>query len=409
MLNEKQQQAFDMATTRKLSILTGAPGTGKTYTLKEIHRWGRDQGKTILQAAPTGKAAKQMQSVTGRVATTIHKLLEVQVAGNGEFSFRKGIYDPISCDMLVLDECSMITNNLMARVMDAIDFRRTSLLLIGDHYQLPSVGAGAVLRDLIDCEIIPTIELTEIQRNSGDIVKACHRIKDGKGYEFNRKIDLESGKNLVHIEASDSEAVHAIVKRIVCQQGPERGYDPVNSIQVLSPTNTITGMSCDALNQILQANLNPSMPIKDFGMKVGDKIINTKNRLVDDLSGSPEMLVNGDIGFVKDINIDKKWLTIDFVDPLRTVLLRMYDNHLLLAYAITVHRFQGSEAPVVIFPIHSAFSRFLTRNWLYTAISRAKEICFTVGQKSAIRRAINTTIVDDRVTMLKEKIWEGGI
>jgi len=403
-LNDRQQIAHKMAITSKVSIITGAPGVGKTYTLASIHEWAKDNRVKIAQAAPTGKAAKQMTMATGIAASTIHKLLEPRKSTNG-FEFTRNQENPINADMVVLDECSMITNNLMADVIRAIDFDRTSLLLIGDHYQLPSVGAGAVLRDLIGSGVVPVTELTEIQRNSGDIVRACHLIKDSKIYEPSEWLDTKNGQNLRHLEVSSPEMIHHYIREIVTERMPSRGHDPVWDVQVLSPTNKRTILSCDGLNTMLQKKLNSGNPAIDkYNFRVGDKIIQTKNEQIPNLVGEKELVVNGDIGLITEIDKSAKLLTVTFFDPDRAVRIPMYDHNLLMAYCITVHRFQGSEAPVVIIPVHSSFNFFVNRNWLYTAISRAKEICITIGQFSAIRQAIKTDMAIKRVTRLKEKL-----
>lgn len=404
-LTSEQQQALEMAQSNRISILTGAPGVGKTYTLKAILDWAQSERMYVAQASPTGKAAKQMTAATGRQATTIHRMLAPRMGNNGNFIFSMNEDNKLYEDLIVLDECSMITNSLMASVMKAIDTSKTRLLLVGDHYQLPSVGAGAILRDLIASGRIPCTELTEIQRNSGDIVKACHRIKNGKYYKPSAKLNPDAGLNLRHIEIRSFERIQDTIRQIVCGRMVERGYDPVWDVQVLSPTNTRTELSCQALNKILQGELNSSNPaIEGTIFRVNDKVIQTKNEKLKTPTGSEELVINGDQGTILEINIKRKQIVVKFDDPKRVVTVPLRKNKLLLAYTITVHRFQGSEAPVIVIPIHTGFNFFINRSWLYTAISRAQEICITIGQFDAVREAIKWEMVMGRKTRLKEKL-----
>jgi len=409
-LNEKQSIAFEAIKTSRISILTGAPGTGKTFTLKAVLNWADENHIRTSLAAPTGKSAKQITVATNREATTIHRMLEPRMGNNGNFVFGRNEKNKLDADLIILDECSMITNDLMASVMRAIDTSKTRLLLVGDHYQLPSVGAGAILRDLIASGRIPCTELTEIQRNSGDIVKACHKIKDGNYYQPSKKLGPESGLNLRHIECRSIERIQEIIRQLVCGRMVERGFNPIWEVQVLSPTNTRTGLSCEALNSILQAELNSNPKLEKTIFRVDDKVIQTKNEKIKTPIGDEEFIVNGDMGSILDISLKRKQIIVKFENPDRTVVipLRGKNNNLLLAYCITVHRFQGSEAPVVIIPVHSGFNFFINRPWIYTAISRAQSICITVGEFSAIEKAIDTEMVLHRKTFLKEKLL-GGI
>lgn len=405
-LTSEQQQAFEMVQNNRISIIAGAPGVGKTYTLKAILDWADSERIWTAMASSTGKAAKQMTVATDREATTIHRMLEPRMGNNGNFVFGKNETNKLTEDFIILDECSMITNGLMASVMKAIDTSKTRLLLVGDHYQLPSVGAGAILRDFIASGRIPCTELTEIQRNSGDIVKACHKIKDGKYYTPSEILDPDNGLNLRHVEVRSPERIQEVIRQIVTGRMVERGYDPVWQVQVLSPTNERTQLSCKALNKVLQAELNSSPKLENTIFRVNDKVIQTKNEKIKTPTGGEELVVNGDMGTILDIRLKKKQVIVNFDNPDRTVSIPLYGkaNKLLLAYCITVHRFQGSEAPVVIIPIHSGFNFFINRPWIYTAISRAKSICITVGEFSAIEKAIDTEMVLHRKTFLREKL-----
>lgn len=417
VLTDQQLSAVEMVKKNKISLLVGGPGCGKTTTTLEIMNWAKSENLNILQTAPTGKAAKRMMQATGEYASTIHSMLGC-IFEDGEFLFAHNKDFPLDADLIILDEISMITNDLMARVMDAVDVRRTRVLLVGDQDQLPSVGAGAVLRDLLASGVIPHTELDIIHRNSGEIVSACHKIKKGQGYVPYNKLDLEAESpiNLIHIECFTPEQALVGIQRLVCDVIPEKyGYDPIDEIQVISPVNSKGPLSCDSINAVLQDKLNPTSKVKDvFGedekksdsqkikFRPGDKVINTKNSKAKTVSGEETGIVNGDIGIVKDVT--NKIITVEFADPDREVEILRKEHKLLHAYCITCHRFQGSEAPVIIIPVHTQFNYFLSNPWIYTAISRAKVICVTIGTFGTVEYAIRNRIPNNRTTKLKERI-----
>ena len=319
---------------------------------------------------------------------------------DGEFSFSCNEDHPLRYELVIVDECSMVPNRLMADLLRAIDPDQTKVLLVGDQGQLPSVGAGAVLRDILASGVVPHVELTQIHRNSGDIVKACHRILRGESYAPSEKLDPEAGLNLRHIEATHPEEIRDAIVEIVSKRMPARGYDPVWDVQVISPVNSRTVLSCEGLNQVLQSALNPMPPVAEGSpFRINDKVIQTKNQTIDN-----EYVVNGDMG--KIINEAGARMEVQFFNPDRLVKIPRKGNNLLLAYCITCHRMQGSEAPVVIIPVHKSFGFFVNRSWIYTAISRAKDICITVGQFEAIAQAIGRQDAVVRKTMLKEKLQE---
>ena len=395
MLTPEQQSAVAMVKNNSVSILTGAPGVGKTFTCKQIIQEFRDAKQTVLLAAPSGKAAKRLSEATGRIASTIHRLLEAEMR-NGMFYFNCNETNPLDADLVILDEVSMVSNGLMCDFLKAVT-KGTKILFVGDQYQLPSVGPGAVLRDFLASGKIPHVELTEIHRNAGDIVYACHKIKDGKFYEPSPKLDLERGMNLRHVEAKNPVQIKNIIQELVIKRLPARGYNPVWDVQVLSPTNKMSDISCKSLNTMLQQQLNPKPPVNGTIFRIGDKVIQTKNESI-----NGDYVVNGDLGTIVDIKA--KHLTVSFYNPDRKVEISRKSNNLLLAYAITGHRFQGSEAPVIIIPVHRTLSYILNRPWIYTAISRARQICITVGQFDAIRQAIRKEGANLRLTKLREKL-----
>lgn len=397
ILTSEQNAAVQMVQACPVSILTGGPGTGKTTTCREILNWADSTGIRVSCCAPSGKAAKRMEESTGRTATTIHRLLEAEAQIGGGFGFTRNASNPIDCGLLVIDETSMVDNSLMAALLRAVP-KDSKVLFVGDDSQLPSVQEGAILRDIVQSATIPHTNLTVIHRNSGDIVRACHGIKRGEMYEPSATLDVDAGLNLRHVECSNPARIKDIVTELVCDRMPARGFDPLNDIQVLCATNDKTDISCAALNTALRARLNPMFDA-DAATKqafhAGDKIINTKNETTKD-----SFIINGDMGFVMEA--DEKRMICAFSDPERSIPLHQKMNNLLLAYAITVHRFQGSEAPVVIIPVHRSASFLLTRAWIYTAISRAKLICITVGERAAVHMAIKKDDSNNRITRLKE-------
>lgn len=405
ILTKQQIMAVEMVKQHSVSILTGGPGTGKSTTVLEVIKWARSENLSVFQACPTGKAAKRLIESTGEFASTIHAMLGCEFV-NGHFEFVHNKKNPLGCDLLILDEISMITNDLMCRVLEAIDPKKTRLLLIGDADQLPSVGPGAVLRDMLSSKVIPHTELDIIQRNTGTIVAACHKIKNGIVYSPPDALDLEHPDgpvNLIHVECDTPEQTLSGIEAIVCNRMPLRGYDPVNDVQVISPVNEKGLLSCKSINERLRDRLNPLTWDDDgYPFRAKDRVINTKNEYYPGSDTEKEYIVNGDIGFVDEIRT--KEIVVTFSDPERQVVIPKKDKHLLHAYCITCHRFQGSEAPVIVIPVHKQFDRFLSNAWIYTAISRGREIVITIGCFDTIAKAIRNRTPNDRKTKLTERL-----
>lgn len=395
-----QQEAFRLCMVHPVFILTGAPGTGKTYTLRRIIQQFTEWHHKIALAAPTGKAAKRMSEMVDMSASTIHRLLGPEPyydKGETKFSFHYGVGAPLPEDLVVIDEFSMVDIPLAASLFRAIA-PGTRVLIVGDHYQLPSVGPGAALRDLLAASV-PSYELTEIKRNTGDIVKACHAIKDGRPAIPSPTLDPQEGFNLRHIEESDPIQIQQIIREIVCERMARRpeGYDPVWDVQVLSPMNERTLLSCLHLNEMLQSALNIHPPVKGTPFRVGDKVLQRKNESIGE-----EFVVNGDLGTILEITNSE--IIVMFRYPERKASVKRKEHHLTLAYCITIHKMQGSEAPVIILPVHSSFGGFFNRELVYTAISRARDICITVGQWDALEAAAGRVSNSRRITRLAELI-----
>jgi exodeoxyribonuclease V alpha subunit len=404
-------------------ILCGAPGTGKTYTVARIVRSLITAGLSVELAAPTGKAAKQMslalQAVCPRQARTIHSLLEPSVDEDGEFSFNRGPGNPLNCDVLIVDEFSMVDIRLCRSLLSAVR-DTTRLLIVGDHYQLPSVGPGSVLRDLLAAGV-PHHELTEIKRNAGDIVRACHAIKDGRnsaGFATD-KLDLDTGRNWRHLENPDAGAIKAIIEELVRDKLPARQLDMLWDVQLVAPTNERGELSCESLNAVARGILNPA-PEQHEGLPFspGDKVVRTRNgnvdgeylgdpggESIDTIIDDPDVrIVNGDIGIVEAI--DARRITVRLRYPDRRVELKRGDHHLKLAYCMTCHKMQGSECPVVVLPLHRSFSRMpmVSREWIYTAFSRAKQMLITVGDLGALRPIVRRVSAGERQTTLCQRL-----
>ncbi len=408
VLTDQQKAAVEMVKNHSFSVLTGKPGTGKTTATVKILEWAISEQLIVTQCAPTGKAAKRMMEATEFPAATIHSTLQC-IFENNKFFFKHNVKNPLKTDLIIVDEASMITNELMASLMRAIDVERTRILLIGDTGQLPAVGPGDILRDILACDKIPHTELDIIHRNSGSIVEICAKIHAGEVYQPAKKLDTEAENpiNLIHLERHAPEIILNAIKSIIKDRMPNRDFDPIWDVQVISPVNSRGQLSCDSLNEALQNHLNPLRSTWDaeYQFRPGDKIINTKNKQVATTDNTIIYAVNGDIGRVEEIG-DKRMI-VTFFAPDREVFINKKDKDIRLAYGITCHRMQGSEAPVIIIPIHPSFGYFVTRKWLYTAISRAKKICITVGDSSAIPKIINNTSGMDRCTKLKEKLIHG--
>jgi exodeoxyribonuclease V alpha subunit len=416
-LEPDQRLALDKALTHGVLILTGAPGTGKTTTIKQIV--DAFPGSMVKVAAPTGKAAKRVFEQTGREASTIHRLLEPQMPDGKTWDFARNEENPIEASLIILDEVSMVDVWLMARFLEAVA-PGVRLILVGDSYQLPSVGAGNVLRDLLGAGTIASQELVTFKRqNPGVLLQNIHRVKRGE------MIENGSGTDDFHLLAlEEEEDIQRTIVNLVVHQIPKlHSVDPTWDVQVIVPRRTERIPSClvaHKMNAALQHALNPhGEPAGWF--RIGDKVIQIKNEYnVPDVEGVAVSLLNGDIGELLDpamnlelrrVEMDKneakklrgETLRVLFRDPDRIVDVSMDDHNLELAYAITGHKMQGSEAKVVVIPMHrNAGPLVLQRNWFYTAISRAKEQCYLVGQPSEIAATIGRVDQSRRFTQLKE-------
>jgi len=391
--DEVQMQAILKAVTSKVLVLTGGPGTGKTTTTLGIITAFREAGASIILAAPTGRAAKRLSEATGMEAKTIHRLLEVKPP-NG---YKRNEENPLEGDVLILDECSMIDIMLMYNLLKAIPDAMT-VIMVGDIDQLPSVGAGNVLRDLIESRCIPVIRLTRIFRQAQEsrIVMNAHRINAGK------MPDISNGdtSDFFFMEREEAEDVANTITELVQRKLP--GYYKVApaDIQVLTPMQR-GPIGAVSMNQALQERLNPdgySLKRGAFSYRVNDKVMQIRNNY-------EKEVFNGDIGTVSYVNLEDKELTVMFEG--REVKYDISElEELVLAYATTIHKSQGSEYPIVVMPITMNHFIMLQRNLIYTGITRAKKILVLVGTKKALGYAVRNVTVTKRNTLLSERIRE---
>ena len=394
-LAASQKAAIRLALTSKLLVITGGPGVGKTTLVKSILTILAVKGVRPLLCAPTGRAAKRLAESTGLEAKTIHRLLEIDPI-NGQF--KRNADNPLDCDLLVADECSMIDVPLANQLLKAVG-TSTAMILVGDVDQLPSVGPGQFLGDLIDAGAVPVIRLTEVFRQaaSSRIVRSAHQINQGIVPSLPEKGEAS---DFYFIAADDPETIAQTVVDLVQTRLPKKfDVDPVRDIQVLCPMNRgITGAR--GINQALQAALNPpgEQSIDKFGNRfgVGDKVMQIENNYDRDV-------FNGDIGFVTGIDMDDEELAVEFDGRLVSYPFSELDE-LVLCYATTIHKSQGSEYPVVVIPISTQHYMMLKRNLIYTGITRGKTLVVLVGQKKALAMAVKGKQVVRRWSKLKERL-----
>lgn len=389
--DEVQAEAIREAVSSKVMVLTGGPGTGKTTTTQGIIAALKAMGLRILLAAPTGRAAKRMSEATGMEAKTIHRLLEY----NPQDGYKRNDDNPLEGDALIVDECSMIDLLLMNNLMKAIP-AGMRLVLVGDIDQLPSVGAGNVLRDIIDSNRIPVIRLTRIFRQAQEsrIVMSAHAINKGVFP------DTSNGKHtdFFFIQQEEPEqAVDTIVK-LVKERLPNAYKRPTSDIQVLTPMQRgVVGAA--NLNMALQTVLNPgqvSLNRSGYSFRQGDRVMQLRNNY-------DKEVFNGDLGYIERVDMEDRTLFVCFDG--RTVEYDVSElDELTLAYATTIHKSQGSEYPIVVMPVLMTHYVMLQRNLIYTGITRAKKICVLVGTKKALSFAIRNLSVLKRNTKLKERL-----
>jgi len=398
-LAESQIVAIRLALKSKVVVMTGGPGVGKTTIIRGILRILAAKGTELLLCAPTGRAAKRMTEATGFEAKTIHRLLEVDPKSDG---FKRGEDNPLDCDLLVVDEASMVDVLLMQALLKAIP-DRAALLVVGDIDQLPSVGPGQVLADIISSGAVPVVRLTEVFRQAAQsrIITNAHRINQGMVPDLSPP---ESDSDFYFVQAEDPETAVARIIELVKTRIPKRfGLDPIRDIQVLCPMNR-GGVGARSLNIELQGALNPAgeHKVERFGwtFSPGDKIMQVENNY-------DKEVYNGDIGTIDSVDTAEGVLAASFDG--RTITYEFGELDMLVpAYAATIHKSQGSEYPAVVIPVHTQHYTMLQRNLLYTGVTRGKKLVVLIGQKKAIAIAVRNVSGRRRWSKLAEWLRAGS-
>lgn len=389
-LADEQKEAIETALSSKVGLITGGPGTGKSTILRVLADILQHHGLSLLQAAPTGRAAKRLAEATGREAKTIHRLLEFDPTS---FGFRYNRDRRLDADFIVIDEVSMmdvvLANSLVQAVPDA-----GSLILVGDVDQLPSVGPGNVFGDLLASRRLPTIRLNRIHRQGEGSLISLNASRINRGLDLDLASNYKGEKDFYCIFRDSPEEIETELLSLVTSRLAKRyGFDPKRDIQVLSPMRRGL-IGTDNLNRRLQNDLLPESRLSTGGYRAGDKVMQVRNNY-------EKEVFNGDIGFVRSVDPDSGLLEVSFdgrAIPYESSEL----NELILAYAITIHKSQGSEFTCVIMPLHTTHYPMLQRNLLYTGVTRGKRLMILVGSKKAIHLAIHNNAVAGRYTGLKE-------
>ena len=389
--DEVQLAAIRQAVTSKVMVLTGGPGTGKTTTTQGIIAALKKAGLRVLLAAPTGRAAKRMSEATGMEAKTIHRLLEY----NPQDGYKRNDENPLEGDALIVDECSMIDILLMNNLLKAVPVGMR-LVFVGDIDQLPSVGAGNVLRDIIDSQRIPVVRLVRIfrQAQKSRIVMNAHAINQGRFPDTSNGRDTD----FFFMREDDPERAAETIVRLVKERLPRAYRESPDRIQVLTPMQRgVVGAA--NLNLLLQQALNPSGPSLNRGgytYRQGDRVMQQRNNYDKDV-------FNGDLGYIREVDTEERTLKVDFDGKWVEYDVTELDE-LTLAYATTIHKAQGSEYPIVVMPVLMTHFVMLQRNLIYTGITRAKKICVLLGAAKALAYAVRNVSVLKRNTRLKERL-----
>lgn len=395
LFSASQKNALRESLQSKILVITGGPGVGKTTLVNAILRVTGSRKLNITLCAPTGRAAKRLSESTGLGAKTIHRLLEFDPQA---YDFRKCRENPLNTELLVVDETSMIDVTLMAKLLAAVP-DSAAVMLVGDADQLPPVGPGAVLDDIIASGTVPVVFLTEVFRQASEsrIVINAHRINRG---EMPLPHDANVLDDFYFVPASDEDDIRSKLLEIVLKRIPSRfGLDPLRDIQVLTPMNR-GGLGTKSLNIALQRELNPDSGkgISRFGTDFasGDKVIQLVNNY-------DKEVFNGDIGVISSVNHEDALLTVVF-DSREVEYETGELDELSLAYATSIHKSQGSEYPAVVIPLTMQHYIMLQRNLLYTAVTRGKQLVMIIGQKKALKRAVGNSVAGDRLTNLAFKL-----
>ncbi len=397
-LSAQQREAVELAAQSRVVILTGGPGCGKTFTTRTIVALWKAMGKTLALAAPTGRAAQRLSELTGQEAKTLHRLLEFDPAS---LHFRHNAENPLQVQALVVDEASMLDLFLAHALVRAVPLE-AQLLLVGDSDQLPSVGPGNVLRDMIASGCVPVVRLTEVfrQAQASQIVTTAHQVQQGHIPKL-QHIASGTDSDCLWVNVPDPEEALPAIGHLITTELPQRGFDPQQEMQVLSPT--VRGsVGTRALNGALQKTLNPprsgitELTRGGTTFRVGDRVIQQVNDY-------DREVFNGDLGTITKIDLEEQEVRVRFAE--RQVTYDYADlSELTLAWAVTIHKSQGSEYPAVIILLYPLHYLLLSRNLLYTALTRAKRLAILVGPMKAVAMAVNRVQVQERYTTLAGRL-----
>ncbi|MDR3362101.1 MAG: ATP-dependent RecD-like DNA helicase [Desulfovibrio sp.] len=394
-LAPEQMEAVRTAARSKIMVLTGGPGTGKTTIINAIIRLYTESRARILLAAPTGRAAKRMSEACGHEARTIHRLLEYSPKDDG---FIRNEDNPLACGLLVVDEVSMMDTLLFYHLLKAVPLGAT-LVFVGDMHQLPSVGPGNVLADIIASEVVPVVELVEIFRQSAEssIISNAHSIN--KGVVPPLESSRERLSDFYFIHQNDPEKAADLIVDLVCRHIPRRfGLNPVEDIQVLAPMHR-GAVGAGAMNALLQTALNPN----GFEARRGDKVFRLRDKVMQIRNNYEKDVFNGDMGRIVFIDATERVLSVNFDE--RVVLYDFNElDEIVPAYAISIHKSQGSEYPAVIIPVMMQHYILLQRNLIYTGVTRGKKLVVLVGEARALQMAVRNNKTRKRFTRLAQRL-----
>lgn len=399
-LSEQQKQAVQMAAAERILIITGNPGCGKTFTVRTIVALWKAMGKSIALAAPTGRAAQRLAELTGQEAKTVHRLLEFDPR---MMDFKRGFENPVDADAIVVDEASMLDLFLSNSLIKAVS-SNSQLLLVGDADQLPSVGPGNVLRDLLTSNQIPSIRLTEVfrQAQASEIVSNAHRINKGQLPKL-ESVSNAPESDCLWLGAPEPEHGLQAVQDLITDFIPQLGFNSAKDVQVLCPM-TRGAVGTRNFNRVLQALINPPAPGKAEIVR-GGTTLRVGDRVIQQVNDYNREVFNGDLGQVMAIDLEQQDVTVQFAERLVS-----YDyadlNEISLAYSITIHRSQGSEFPVVILPMYLQHYLMLSRNLLYTGLTRARKLAILVGPQKAIGLAVRQVKDMQRFTLLARRLTQ---
>lgn len=404
-LAELQKEAVSEALRNNLLIITGGPGTGKTTVIKTIISIFRDMKKKVVLTAPTGRAAKRISELTSNDAKTIHRLLEINFSKENKTEFSKNAQNPLECDVIIIDEMSMTDVLLFQALLNALR-ENARIIMVGDCDQLPSVGAGNVLKDLISSEQIKRITFDEIfrQNNDSQIIINAHRILKGNEPVYNKE-----NSDFFFVSSTNTQDAKEKTKELLMTRLPKFLNTIPDKIQVLTPMRK-TALGSKELNKTIKDVINPinksdiTKNTKDFVFSVGDRVMQTKNDYDITWENNTETgtgIYNGDMGIITAIDLKHSEMTILFDDDKKVYYDFSKLDNLELAYAITVHKSQGSEFDAIIIPLLYGYDQLMTRNLLYTAVTRAKKFVCIVGDKNCVMKMINNDIELKRYTMLE--------